>query len=205
MTQGHLWSPEKKRSKDCRCLSRSSCFKEIMPYPQIHQWYHGNSSHSKRVKIANLPRMTPRFRYQQAIRIGFPVGSGVLTFSREDFQTALSGRLLDDREEGLHPFDAALPQWVADVDTGSAEPCLLPVGWPGIENVLLKLIESRKDPAFCVECSRDHGSSDVGCDDFPETFGSSMSGYGRVRCPKGHVLFQTDSMHAILNRPRPEK
>lgn len=176
-----------------------------MPYPQIHQWYHCNSSHSKRVKIADLPRITPRFRYQQAIRLGSHVGSGVLTFSREDFQTALSERLLRDREEGLHPFDASLLQWVADVDAGSAEPCLLPVGWHGIENVLLKLIDGRKYSAFCAECGRDHGSSDVGCDNFSETFGSSMYGFGRVRCPKGHVLFQTETMHAILNRPRPEK
>jgi len=81
--------------------------------------------------------------------------------------------------------------------------CLFPVGWHGIENVLLKLIEGRKSPAFCAECG--HASSDVGCDDFSETFGSGTFGYGRVRCPKSHVLFQTETMHAILNRPMPEK
>jgi len=99
-----------------------------MPYPNIHQWFHCNSRHAKRVVISDIPRMTPRFRYQQAIRLGSPIGSGVLTFHREDFLAAVLAFLLSNDNVVLHPFDALVLQWVKDFDERNSEPCLLPVG-----------------------------------------------------------------------------
>jgi len=167
----------------------------IMPYPQIHQWYHCDSSHAKRVIIAALPRITPHFRYQQAIRLGSHIGSGVLTFSTEDFQIALSERLLRDGEEQLHPFDAALLQWVKDIDDGPAEPCLLPVGWFGIEGVLLSLIEGCKYSAFCFDCQRRYEPSEI---KVIESEWCGGYGYSGIDCPDDHRLFRTEVIHVVI-------
>jgi hypothetical protein len=106
----------------------------------------------------------------------------------------LTERLLRDGEEGMHPFDAALLQWVADVDTGAAEPCLLPVGWFGIEGALLKLIEGRRFLAFCFDCQRSYEPSEI---NLIELEWNGPSGYSGIDCPGGHRLFRTEVIHVV--------
>ena len=164
-------------------------------YPAVHQWFHCNSGHPKQVFVSELPRITPRFRYQQAIRLTSRIGSGILTFSQCDFLPALEkfisrGGLISDAQ--YHPFDSALLTWARNVDELAIEPCQLPVAWAGIEFALLDLVETKLFSAFCGSCEREYGPDDV----IPE----NVQYHQGIKCPQEHRLFLVEVLHVVSMR-----
>jgi hypothetical protein len=167
-------------------------------YSIISPFYHCNSSRPKRVEISELPRITERVQYQQAIRLPSHKGAGLLTFKQQDVLRVLE-RYIFERSGNLkhqpHPFDEALLAWACNVDLSSETPCALPVAWEGIEYPLLRLLRENAYEAFCAECRKSFQPSEIPpCD----TSSEGNVTYEGIFCPSKHRLFVVEICNATV-------